>query len=86
MFTSELICANFIEEIYDGIMVIVDFFQTIIDFIVNLVQDLIFVVQLLADVVLNIPNYIGWLPTTCISMLVVGFSVVVIYKILGREG
>lgn len=72
---------------------IIDFFNTVgsiitslIQFVIQLFKDLLFMLQLLAKFVVEIPSYFGWLPSAVISLIVVIFSVVVIYKILGREG
>lgn len=72
---------------------IIDFFETIgtiittvINFVIGLFEDLIFMIQLLGKFIVNIPSYFSWLPSSFVSVIVVIFSVVVIYKILGREG
>lgn len=73
-------------DVIKGINTIVDFIRGLIDFVVNLVQDLIYVVQLLAETVVKLPSYFGWLPAGVVALLVTIFAIVVIYKILGREG
>lgn len=60
--------------------------SSLIDFLISFVNDLIFVVDLTARFVINIPSYLNWLPSQCLSVIIIAFSVVVIYKILGREG
>ncbi len=60
--------------------------SNLVQFLINLVKDLIYVVGLLAKMVVQIPNMIGWLPSACISLVLTLFSIVVIYKVLGREG
>lgn len=70
----------------DGLEVIIDFFTSLFNFIVSLVQDLIFIVQTLAMTVVHLPDYLGWLPSSLMATVLVTFAVVVIYKILGREG
>ena len=69
----------FLEEFFNIIIAVVDF-------VISLVEDLIFVVSLLAQFVLKIPSLIGFFPTAVVSVLVITFSIVIIYKILGREG
>lgn len=59
---------------------------SVIDFVIGLFQDLIYMIQLLGQVVLNIPNYFSWLPSELLSIFLLIVSIVVIYKILGREG
>lgn len=65
---------------------IVDFFTSIVTFVIDFFQDLVFVIGTLGSVIVNIPSYIGWLPTSMIILITTAFSFVVIYKLLGREG
>lgn len=72
---------------------IIDFFATlgeiittVVDFVIQLFKDLLFMLQLLAKFVVSIPDYFAWLPAGVVAVIVVIFSIVVIYKILGREG
>lgn len=59
---------------------------SVFDFVISFFSDLIYVIQLLGKVVLSIPGYFSWLPSGISSLLVTLFAIVVIYKILGREG
>lgn len=59
---------------------------SIFDFVIGLFQDLIYMIKLLGQVVFNIPSYFSWLPAGVLSLIVVVIGIVVIYKILGREG
>lgn len=70
---------NFVKNIADVIV-------AVFDFLIGLIEDLVFMVGLLGQFVVNIPSYLAWLPGSVISIIVVIFSIVVIYKILGREG
>ena len=74
----------------DGIMAffkgIGDVIVGIIDFVVSFFRDLIYVISLLGNMLLQLPNMIGWLPSACISLTVTLFGIVIIYKIMGREG
>lgn len=70
---------DFLQGIWDAII-------TVIEFVVDFIKDIIYIVQLVGETVLKIPEYIGWLPTYITASLVVLFAIVVIYKILGREG
>lgn len=72
---------------------IIDFFKSfaeivssLVDFVIGIVQDLLYVIQLLGSLIVKIPQMIGWLPSACITLVVTLFAVVLIYKILGREG
>lgn len=74
------------DAILDFFAAIGDIIGAIIDFVISLFQDLIYMIQLLGQIVVNIPVYFSWLPSTLVTMVVVIFGIVVIYKILGREG
>lgn len=74
------------EALLDFFAAIGDIIGAIIDFVISLFQDLIFMIQLLGQTVANIPVYFSWLPSPLITTVVLIFSIVVIYKILGREG
>lgn len=72
---------------------IVDFFTGLADIIVSLVEfvfqtisDLVYMIGLLGSMIANLPAYFGWIPSAIVSSIMVIFSIVVIYKILGREG
>lgn len=72
---------------------IVDFFVGLFDiiiapikFLISFIGDIVYVIQLTGNFVVNIPNYFGWLPSAFVSIIISIFSVVVIYKVIGREG
>lgn len=65
---------------------IADVVTSLIDFVVGIVSDLVYVVMLCNEFVQKIPLYFSWLPTPIITVIVTIFAIVVIYKILGREG
>lgn len=58
----------------------------VIDFVVSFFGDLIYVIQLTGKVLAQIPSFFSWMPAEIVTLLVVLFGIVVIYKILGREG
>ena len=63
-----------------------DMIVGLIDFVIGLFQDLVYMVQLMGKFLANLPFYFSWLPEPLISTLIIIFGVVVVYKILGREG
>lgn len=65
---------------------IADAVSAAIDFLLSLIQDVAYVVELTANFVVQIPTYISFLPAEVVTLIVAIFAVVVIYKILGREG
>ena len=58
----------------------------VFDFVISFFGDLIYIIQLLGKIVLSIPGYFSWLPGNITALLLTLFAIVVIYKILGREG
>lgn len=65
------------------------FFQTVGEltaFALGLIDDSVYVVKLLNKVLLRIHEFFTWLPSSVVSLIVIMIAVVVIYKILGREG
>lgn len=59
---------------------------TAFDFIISLFEDLVYIIQLLAKVVISLPSYFSWIPAELVAILLTLFAIVVIYKIMGREG
>lgn len=60
--------------------------SNLIGFVLNFIKDLFYIIELLGNFVISIPSMIGWLPSACISLTITAFSIVVIYKVMGREG
>lgn len=65
---------------------IVDAVSAALDFLIGIVKDLVYVIQLTGKFLLQLPSYFSFLPSQLVSMVLLIFSIVVIYKILGREG
>lgn len=59
---------------------------SVFDFLVSLFEDLVYVITLLGKFIAQVPSYFSWLPTELIVILSSILAVVVIYKIMGREG
>lgn len=74
------------KDLLDGFNQILDFFQNIGSFIVDFIGDILYIVKITGESVSKIPEYFSWLPSEALALVVAIFSVVVIYKILGREG
>lgn len=58
----------------------------LVDFVIGFIEDIVYVVKLCTSFVAKIPSLFSWLPTEVLAIVVITFSVVVIYKIMGREG
>ena len=63
-----------------------DILTSLIEFVVDLVEDLVYVVTLCGEFVAKIPDLFSWLPNEILALIITLFAIVVIYKILGREG
>lgn len=74
------------QAIIDVLSAIGEAIVAIVDFIIKLFNDLLYVIEITGSVVAQIPALFSWLPSELVSMLVVAFAIVVIYKLLGREG
>lgn len=59
---------------------------SLVEFVIKFIKDLFYIIGLLGNLIVSLPSMIGWLPSACISLTVTAFSIVVIYKIMGREG
>lgn len=70
---------NFLQGIASGV-------TAAIEFLLSMIADVAYVVELTAKFVAQIPDYLSFLPSPILAMVVSMFAVVVIYKILGREG
>lgn len=75
-----------LESIKQFFIGFVDIVTAVVDFFIGFVQDIVFVVKLTASFVAKIPQLFAWLPGGVVSILVIIFGVVVVYKVLGREG
>lgn len=75
-----------LDTISDAISSIVGFLDTIWTFVKDFTADTFEMIKLVGETVAKIPDYFSWLPAEVVAPLIVLFSVVVIYKILGREG
>lgn len=72
-----------IKEVFLGF---IDVVTSLVDFVIGFIKDIVYVVKLTGGFVAKIPQLFSWLPGSVVALFVVLFAVVVIYKILGREG
>ena len=73
------------DAIFDLLSMIGNVITGVIDFVVSFVADLIFIVQFIAYVLIQVPGFFLWLPSSLSVILVVGISAAAIYKIAGRS-
>lgn len=75
------------DTIIDSIGQIISVIVSLVDFLVQLVADLVQLVAQLTVVIGQLPTWLNLcLPTNLVATVVGLLSVVVIFKILGREG
>ena len=72
--------------IIDFLKGFVDIISSIVNFFISTIMDLVYMIGLLGSMLTNLPAYFGWIPSAIVSSILVIFSIVVIYKIIGREG
>ena len=65
---------------------IAEFFKSIFEFFGGLIEDLVYMVKVLGEFTLQLPIYFTWLPAPFAVSLMTIFTIVVIYKVIGREG
>ena len=75
-----------LQEIRDILVAIGEFFTTVIDFVIAFFKDLVYMVTLVGETTSQLPQYLDWLPEGIVGGLLAIFAIVIIYKILGREG
>lgn len=74
------------EDLIKLVKEIGQFIADAFDFLLDLISDIVYMIELTAKSVAEIPNYFSWLPSSIVAMIVGIFAIVVIYKVLGREG
>ena len=77
---------DFVNAIISFFTGIADAVTALFSFLFSIISDLVYLVQLTAKFLLQIPVYFSWLPSPVVSLIILIFSIVVLYKILGREG
>lgn len=75
-----------LERLLDFFLNLTGVISSLIDFVVGFVQDIVYVVKLCGEFVLKIPDLFSWLPPPVVALIITIFAVVVIYKVIGREG
>lgn len=75
-----------IDGIFKAIQTIVQFIEGLWVFLTQLFEDVVNLVTLLKEWLVALPDLLGFFPSSIITLLLMGFGVVVLYKTLGREG
>lgn len=77
---------NAVKSIVSMLRNMFDVFNSVVDFVVSFFQDLVSIIKLVGQSVLKIPDYLSAIfPSEFIAIVVLAFSIVVIYKVLGRD-
>lgn len=74
------------EDILDMLEGFVDLVSSLGEFVLDWIKDLLYIIELLSTIILNLPSIFGWMPVPVFATVSSIFGVVVLYKILGREG
>lgn len=77
---------QFLNLIWDFIVQCYYIIIAIVNYFIGLLEDIAYMINLTSSVVSDIPFYFTWLPGTVSAVLVTIFAIVVIYKVIGREG
>lgn len=77
---------DWVDDLLNFFKMIGDVLISFFDFVFSLVEDLVYVIKLTGETVIKIPEYFSWLPEEAVAIIVSIFAVVVIYKVIGREG
>lgn len=75
-----------LETIKNAFLGFINLITSLVDFVVGLIKDIVYVVKLTGGFVAKIPQLFSWLPAPVVALFITLFAIVVIYKILGREG
>lgn len=65
---------------------LIEYIKTAFDFLVGVIEDIVYITKLAYDYLSDLPRLFGFLPVEIVSILLIIFGIVVIYKVLGREG
>ena len=58
----------------------------VVTFVIDFFKDIAYLIKLTGEFVLKVPTYLSWLPAEVLALVVSVFTIVVLYKVLGREG
>ena len=70
-------------EIFQSIS---NWFDLIFDYIFGFFGDIVYLIRITGYFLLRIPDYFSWFPSEGSTLISLTFSIVVVYKVLGREG
>lgn len=74
------------QAILDFLEGFIETVTSVIDFVIGFFDDIVYLIAITGQVLAQIPSYFTWLPSELIALLGVLLALIVLYKILGREG
>lgn len=74
------------QAILDFLEGFVETITSVVDFVIGFFEDIVYLIAITGQVLTQIPAYFSWLPSELIALLGVLLALIVLYKILGREG
>lgn len=72
-------------EIISALESFFDTIGSIIEFVIDFIGDLVTFVEMLGNYLANLGSYFSFLPAAIVGSVVAIFSIVVLFKILGRN-
>lgn len=75
-----------LQSIWQAIQNIGSFFTGIGTFIKDLIQDIVYMISVLTVISGGVLSYFSWLPLVTATIFSTVIAIVIIYKIIGREG
>ena len=74
------------EAILDFLEGFVETVTSLVDFVIGFFDDIVYLIDVTGQVMTQIPSYFLWLPSELVALFGVLLALIVLYKILGREG
>lgn len=62
-----------------------DVIKSVVDFVITFFSDVVYIVKTLGQFIIKAPLLFGFLPPAVLGIFLVGLSVVIIYKVVGRD-
>lgn len=62
-----------------------DIIKTVVHFVVQFFQDIVYIIKTLGQFIIKAPLLFGFLPPAVLAIFIVGISVIIIYKVVGRD-
>lgn len=59
---------------------------SVFNFVISFFGDVVYLIKLTGEFVLKVPQYLSFIPSEVLAIITLTFTIVVLYKVLGREG